>query len=69
MLAGLQGSGKTTTAGKLAKMSRKGQKRPMMIADTAAPAASISSITLGQQIGVEVYNEDGSKTVRVAKTV
>ncbi len=70
MLAGLQGSGKTTTAAKLAKLiGEKDKKKPLMVADDLQRPAAIEQLcTLGAQIGVEVYKEDGVKdAVRVAK--
>ncbi len=59
MLCGLQGSGKTTTAGKLALLLRdKFQKRPMLVAaDLQRPAAVEQLKVLGQQIGIDVYTE------------
>src|SRR5688572_24532558 len=59
MLCGLQGSGKTTTCGKLALMLRdKYNKKPMMVAaDLQRPAAIAQLQTLGEQIGVSVYAE------------
>ncbi len=55
LLAGLQGSGKTTTAAKIAKMY-KGQKFPLLIAaDIYRPAAIEQLKILGQQVGVEVF--------------
>ncbi|MCE5185212.1 MAG: signal recognition particle protein [Planctomycetaceae bacterium] len=70
MMAGLQGSGKTTTAAKLAKLViEKDKKRVMMIADDLQRPAAIEQLCLlGEQVGVEVYKEDGVKdAVRVAK--
>lgn len=68
MLAGLQGCGKTTTAAKLAKFIIAQGKRPMMIADDLQrPAAIDQLVTLGAQIGVEVYSEASKDAVRVAK--
>jgi len=63
MLCGLQGSGKTTTCGKLAKLIRDEKKRrPLMAAaDLQRPAAVEQLKVLGQQLGVPVYSEDGSK--------
>ncbi len=56
LLAGLQGSGKTTTAAKIARMY-KGQKFPLLIAgDIYRPAAIEQLKILGSQIGVEVFN-------------
>ena len=69
MLAGLQGSGKTTTAGKLGKYIReKNSKRPLLVAnDLQRPAAIEQLCTLGEQLGIEVYKEDGVKdAVKVA---
>jgi signal recognition particle subunit SRP54 len=59
MLCGLQGSGKTTTAGKLALMLReRHNKKPLMVAaDLQRPAAIEQLKTLGGQIGVDVYSE------------
>lgn len=70
LLAGLQGSGKTTTAGKLARYIRdKNHKKPLLVADDLQRPAAIEQLcTLGQQLGIEVYKEDGVKdAVRVAK--
>ncbi len=69
MLAGLQGSGKTTTAGKLAKHIRdKDNKRPLLVADDLQRPAAIEQLcTLGEQLGIDVYKEDGVKdAVKVA---
>jgi signal recognition particle subunit SRP54 len=59
MLCGLQGSGKTTTCGKLAMMlrDRYGKKPLMVAADLQRPAAIDQLKTLGEQIGVDVYTE------------
>ncbi len=60
LMAGLQGSGKTTTCGKLAYMHRKDGLRPLLVAaDVQRPAAIEQLKVLGKQIGVEVYSEDG----------
>ncbi|MBW8015665.1 MAG: signal recognition particle protein [Planctomycetes bacterium] len=68
MLAGLQGCGKTTTAAKLAKYLIAKGKNPMMIADDLQrPAAIDQLVTLGEQIGVEVYTEQIKDAVKVAK--
>jgi signal recognition particle subunit SRP54 len=69
LLAGLQGSGKTTTAGKLAKyIVSKGKKTLLVADDLQRPAAVDQLVTLGQQLGIDVYNEPGSKdAVKVAK--
>ena len=62
LLAGLQGSGKTTFAGKLANyLKRKKSKNPLMVAcDVYRPAAIDQLKVLGESIGVEVYSEDGN---------
>ena len=68
MLAGLQGCGKTTTAAKLAKYLLANDKKPMMIADDLQrPAAIDQLVTLGEQIGVEVYTEQIKDAVKVAR--
>jgi signal recognition particle subunit SRP54 len=66
MLCGLQGHGKTTTAGKLAlTMQQKGRKVMLVAADLQRPAAIEQLIVLGQQIGVPVYSEPGSTPLTV----
>jgi signal recognition particle subunit SRP54 len=61
MLCGLQGSGKTTTCGKLARLLRDRGKRPMLIAaDLQRPAAIHQLHVLGQQLGVPVYSQEGA---------
>jgi signal recognition particle subunit SRP54 len=58
MLVGLQGSGKTTTAAKLALSLRKGGQRPLMVAaDTRRPAAVTQLEVLGQQLDIPVHSE------------
>lgn len=58
MLVGLQGSGKTTHAAKLATTLRKGGQRPLMVAaDTRRPAAITQLEVLGRQIDVPVHSE------------
>ena len=63
LMAGLQGSGKTTTCGKLALLLRKQDKRkPLLVAaDLQRPAAIEQLKTLGSQINIPVYAEPGSK--------
>ena len=64
MMVGLQGSGKTTTAGKLArKMKREMRQTRLVACDVYRPAAVEQLQTLGQQVGVPVYAEPGSKDV------
>jgi len=58
MLVGLQGSGKTTTAAKLANFLKKSGHRPMLVAaDTYRPAAVTQLQVLGEQLGIPVYAE------------
>ena len=61
MLVGLQGSGKTTTAGKLAHLLREQGRRPLLVAaDLQRPAAQEQLATLGRTLGVEVYRSAGA---------
>jgi signal recognition particle subunit SRP54 len=58
LIAGLQGSGKTTFSGKLANYLKSKGKSPLLVAgDVYRPAAIDQLMVLGGQIGVEVYNE------------
>lgn len=58
MLAGLQGSGKTTTAAKLAKLIESKGHQPMLVAaDVQRPAAVEQLKVLGEQLGIPVYSE------------
>ncbi|HZZ93389.1 MAG TPA: signal recognition particle protein [Usitatibacter sp.] len=69
LLAGLQGSGKTTSAGKLARLL-KGQKRKVLLvsADVYRPAAIEQLATLGRNLEVEVFPSDASqKPVDIAR--
>jgi signal recognition particle subunit SRP54 len=70
LMAGLQGSGKTTHAAKLANFlkTRKGKKPLLVAGDVYRPAAIDQLKVLGEQIGVDVYAEEGSKNpVDIAK--
>ncbi len=69
MLVGLQGAGKTTTAGKLALMLKKKGHRPLLVAcDVYRPAAVSQLEVLGEQTGVPVYKVPGSTDpVQIAK--
>ena len=70
LIAGLQGSGKTTFSGKLAKhLKTKKGKNPLLVAgDVYRPAAIDQLKVLGEQINVPVYTEEGSKEpVKIAK--
>jgi signal recognition particle subunit SRP54 len=62
MMCGLQGSGKTTTVGKLARYLEKGfKKKPMLVAaDVYRPAAVEQLKTLGRQLSMPVFSIDGS---------
>jgi signal recognition particle subunit SRP54 len=61
MLVGLQGSGKTTTAGKLARLLKEKGRRPLLVAaDLQRPAAQEQLSTLGKMLGVEVYRAAGA---------
>ena len=62
LIAGLQGSGKTTFSGKLANHIKKLNKTPLLVAcDVYRPAAIEQLRVLGEQIGVEVYSEIENK--------
>jgi len=56
MMVGLQGSGKTTTCGKLAKTLAQDRKRPILVAaDVYRPAADEQLRTIGRELGIEVF--------------
>ena len=69
MLVGLQGSGKTTTAGKLANLLRKQGKKPLLVAcDVYRPAAIKQLQVIGNQLNIPVYaNESSKDVVHIAK--
>ena len=69
MLVGLQGSGKTTTAGKLANLFRKQGKKPLLVAcDVYRPAAIKQLQVVGAQLNIPVYaNENTKDVVQIAK--
>ena len=70
LIAGLQGSGKTTFSGKLAAFikSKKGRQVLLVAGDVYRPAAIDQLKVLGGQIGVEVYTEEGNKNpVQIAE--
>ena len=69
MLVGLQGSGKTTTAGKLANLLRKQGKKPLLVAcDIYRPAAIKQLQVVGAQLNIPVFANEGSKdVVHIAK--
>jgi signal recognition particle subunit SRP54 len=61
LLAGLQGSGKTTTAAKLAKRLRSSGERPLLVAaDVHRPAAVAQLRKLGERVSVPVFAQDGA---------
>ena len=70
MLVGLQGSGKTTTAAKLALALRRQRQRSLLVAaDLRRPAAILQLETLGRQLDIPVYSEEpeSSSAVQVAR--
>ena len=68
LLAGLQGSGKTTTAAKLAAHLLEKGRRPMLVAaDLQRPAAVEQLQTLGERVGVPVFTEKSSRPPRLVR--
>ncbi len=68
MLVGLQGSGKTTAAAKLAYRLKQQNHNPLLVAcDVYRPAAADQLQTLGGEIGVRVFRGDGKDPVQIAK--
>jgi len=68
LLAGLQGSGKTTTAAKLARILLKKGKQPLLVADDLQRPAAVEQLkTLGTQLNIPVYSEDSKDAIKVAK--
>jgi len=68
LLCGLQGSGKTTTSGKLALMLRNQGRKPLLVAaDLQRPAAIDQLKILGEQLNVPVYSEFPSNPVTVCR--
>jgi signal recognition particle subunit SRP54 len=68
MLVGLQGSGKTTTSGKLANMIMSKGRKPMLVAaDVQRPAAIEQLQILGKQLNIPVYSEKGLNPVKICK--
>ena len=64
MLVGLQGSGKTTTAGKLANLLRKQGKKPLLVAcDVYRPAAIKQLQVVGSSLNIPVFANEGTKDV------
>ena len=68
MLCGLQGSGKTTTCGKLARLLASQGRKPMLVAaDLQRPAAVEQLKVIGGQLGVPVFSQTGSTAVAVCQ--
>jgi len=68
LLVGLQGSGETTTAAKLAlRMKLQGRRVMLAAADQTRPAAAEQLAQLAASVGVEIFREDGVKPERIAK--
>lgn len=69
MLVGLQGSGKTTTIGKIALLLRKKyKKKPLLVAcDVYRPAAIDQLKQLGRELNIEVYDEGNNNPVEISK--
>ena len=68
LMMGLQGSGKTTTAAKLALSLKKEGRKPMLVAaDLIRPAAVEQLRVLGESVGVDVYSETDSTPVAVVR--
>ncbi len=68
MLVGLQGSGKTTAAGKIGKLLRKKGRNPLLVAcDIKRPAAVEQLVVLGKQLNMEVFHlNDEKNAIRIA---
>jgi signal recognition particle subunit SRP54 len=68
LMAGLQGSGKTTTCGKIGKyLEKKGAKPLLVAADTQRPAAIDQLCVLGEQLGFPVYKEPGGRPPKICQ--
>jgi signal recognition particle subunit SRP54 len=68
MMVGLQGSGKTTTAGKLARNFKKDGRKVLLVpADTRRPAAIEQLKTLARQVGVDAFISDSADPVAICK--
>lgn len=69
MLVGLQGSGKTTTSGKLANYLRKKEaKKPLLVAcDIYRPAAIDQLKTVGKELNIPVFSEDNKKVTEIVR--
>jgi signal recognition particle subunit SRP54 len=68
MMVGLQGSGKTTTAGKLARNFKKDGRKVLLVpADTRRPAAIEQLRTLAKQVGVDAFASDATDPVAICR--
>ncbi|RMF80378.1 MAG: signal recognition particle protein, partial [Nitrospirae bacterium] len=68
LLVGLQGSGKTTTAAKLARNLKEEGRRPLLVAaDVYRPAAIDQLAVLAERVGVPLYREDDGDPVKICK--
>ena len=69
MMVGLQGSGKTTSIGKLAlRLRKKNKKKPLLVAcDVYRPAAIEQLKTIGKQLNIDVYSEGKGNPVEISK--
>ena len=69
LLAGLQGSGKTTTAGKLANLLKNNEQRKILLSacDVYRPAAIEQLQKVGERVGVEVYTGNKKDPIKIAR--
>jgi signal recognition particle subunit SRP54 len=68
VMVGLQGSGKTTTAAKLARLMQREGKKPMLVAADMQRAAAVDQLkVLGQQIEVPVFNLEGQSPIDICR--
>ncbi len=68
MMVGLQGAGKTTTAGKLARLLEKDGKRPLLVAaDVQRPGAVEQLKVLGERLSIPVFNVPGASPVEICQ--
>jgi signal recognition particle subunit SRP54 len=68
MMVGLQGSGKTTTCAKLARLLKKEDKKPLLVAaDMQRPAAVEQLKILGEQVGIPVFNVPGASPLEICQ--
>jgi signal recognition particle subunit SRP54 len=68
VMVGLQGSGKTTTAAKLARLLQKDGKKPMLVAADMQRAAAVDQLkVLGEQIKIPVFNLEGKSPIEICR--